>query len=213
MYFPSVCSEWVMSAFAQEKKELVILRLGMEILGSKVRPRQNSGSDYCQLEQQQANQDASFQSRYFWLSINSRLDVDMAYVTVPASFEANLTLGDGTTGFSLPQALSLNENTVPNLYTVGVNNFQFDFQEHGVAYNETIASDLRAQASFEVQGDAPGFSLTVDPTPVAVWGINFAGRIVVKHKNGCERSVYLPGTRTYDPAGMTGTYTWWVAYR
>ncbi len=135
----------------------------------------------------------------------------MDCVTVPASFEANLALEDGSTGFSLPQALSLNKNTVPNLYTVGVNKFHFDFQEHGIAYNETVASDLRAQASFEVQGDSPGFSLTVDPTPVAVWGINFAGRIVVKHENGCERVVYLPGTRTYDPAGMTGMC--WVACR
>ncbi len=128
----------------------------------------------------------------------------MASVTVPTSFEANFVLGDGSTGFPLSQALSLKEKVIPNLYSVGVNKFEFDFQEKSVGYNETEASVLRVQASFEVQGCSPGFSLTVDPTPVLKWGINFAGKVLVKHDDGCERSVYLPGTRTYDPAGITG---------
>lgn len=126
------------------------------------------------------------------------------YVTVPSCFEANFTLGDGSTGFSLSQALSLKEKVVPNLYSVGVNKFEFDFQERGVGYNETVASVLRAQASFEVRGCSQGLSLTVDPTPEVKWGVNFAGKVLVKHSDGCERFVYLPGTRTYDPAGMTG---------
>ncbi len=130
----------------------------------------------------------------------------MASVTVPTRFEANLTLGDGSTGLSLPQALNLKEKVVPNLYSVGVNKFEFDFQERGVAYNETEASVLRAQASFEVQASSPGVNLTVDHTPVVMWGVNFAGKVLVKHDSGRERCVYLPGTRTYDPAGMTGKH-------
>ena len=30
------------------------------------------------------------------------------------------------------------------------------------------------------------------------------GVVKVKHENGNERLIYIPGTRTYDPAGMTG---------
>ena len=125
-------------------------------------------------------------------------------MTVPTKFEDNLALDDGSAGFSLPQLLTLEEKSVPNLYIVKGNIFAFNFQEHGVAYNETEATERRAQAEFEVPSTPPGFSLTVDPTPVVKWGVNFAGKVVVKHDSGSERDVYLPGTRTYDPAGMTG---------
>lgn len=129
----------------------------------------------------------------------------MASVTVPAVFEKNLALGNGNVGFSLPQALQLDQRDVSNLYSIGGNMFTFGFQEHGVAYNDTDASSRSAQASFEVHpGTSPGFSLKVDSNPVQKWGINFAGRVIVKHVNGSERVVYLPGTRTYDPAGLTG---------
>ena len=129
----------------------------------------------------------------------------MAAVTVPAAFEKNLTLGDGKIGFSLPQALQLDQRDVPNLYSIGGNVFTFRFQEHGVAYHETEPSHRSAQASFEVQpGSSTGFNLKIDPNPVQKWGINFAGRVIVKHDSGAERAVYLPGTRTYDPAGLTG---------
>ena len=51
---------------------------------------------------------------------------------------------------------------------------------------------------------SPGFSLRFDGTPVEKWGINFAGTVHVKHSSGEERIIYFPGTRTYDPAGLTG---------
>ncbi len=53
-------------------------------------------------------------------------------------------------------------------------------------------------------GIRPGFTLHFDPTPVTKWGLNFAGLVCVKHSEGQERVIYLPGTRTYDPAGLTG---------
>ena len=55
-----------------------------------------------------------------------------------------------------------------------------------------------------MSGGTPGFSLQFDSTPVEKWGINFAGTVHVKHSSGEERIIYVPGTRTYDPAGLTG---------
>ena len=48
------------------------------------------------------------------------------------------------------------------------------------------------------------FKTTFDPTPVEAWGINFVGVVQVKHDDGDERVIYIPGTRSYDPAGMSG---------
>ena len=78
-------------------------------------------------------------------------------------------------------------------------------QEHGVAYGEKEASSLEAKATFPLPVSAtPSFSLQLNSQPVEKWGINFAGSVHVSHKTGEERVIYLPGTRTYDPAGTTG---------
>ena len=132
----------------------------------------------------------------------------MSSVVVPATFEQNLALGDGSaTGCPFERALQFNQDDVPNLYSIKEGEFKLSFQEHATAYDETEPSDLLVETSFAVnqqQGSSPGFSLTVDRTPVQMWGINFAGSVVVKHDSGEERVIYLPGTRTYDPAGITG---------
>ena len=39
---------------------------------------------------------------------------------------------------------------------------------------------------------------------VEKWGINFVGIVSVRHGDGTTFSVYLPGIRTYDVAGITG---------
>ena len=52
-------------------------------------------------------------------------------------------------------------------------------------------------------GGSCDFSYQVDLSPVQMWGINFAGKVLIK-RGGQERAIYLPGTRTYDPAGVTG---------
>lgn len=84
--------------------------------------------------------------------------------------------------------------------------FKLSFQERGVAYNETettveqvqlVLNDLPAE-------DRSGLGLAFDGTPVEKWGINFAGVVRVTHPGGTERSICVPGTRTYDPAGITG---------
>ena len=78
-------------------------------------------------------------------------------------------------------------------------------QEHGVAYGEKEASNMKAEASFPLPvGVSLSFSLQFINHPVEKWGINFAGSVRVSHKTGEERLIYLPGTRTYDPAGITG---------
>ena len=74
-----------------------------------------------------------------------------------------------------------------------------------MAYGETTASEGKAEVTFCLPPDAsPAFSLSVSTRPVEKWGINFAGSVLVSHKTGEERVLYLSGTRTYDPAGITG---------
>ena len=133
----------------------------------------------------------------------------MATVTIPAAFEQRLASSDGSTsgGCPLERALQLDQSEVTNVYSVKDGQFKFAFQEHGTAYGETEASDYLVEASFGVEnrpGSSPGFRLNVVLTPVEMWGINFAGSVVVRHESGEERTIYLPGTRTYDPAGITG---------
>ena len=130
----------------------------------------------------------------------------MAALVIPVCLEKNLALADGSTegGCPISEALKLDQNKVSNLYTVSGTKFQLSFQEHGVAYNESAATDCLVEAQVELEGAVKGLSVRVDPTPVQAWGLNFAGRVLVKHAGGEERVIYLPGTRTYDPAGLTG---------
>lgn len=144
-------------------------------------------------------------------------------VTIPASFEVHLALGDGSVGADVGEVLGLTSSQVANLYSCSPGQFNYCFQvqssgvsavarfrallpqEHGVAYGETAASEMRAEVTFSLPPDASlTFSLTLSNQPVEKWGINFAGSVLVRHTTGEERVVYLPGTRTYDPAGITG---------
>ena len=131
----------------------------------------------------------------------------MANLIIPATLEKNLALGDGSTegGCPIARALRLDEDEVANLYTISEGQFKFVFQEHGVAYNESEATDYKVEAFLSIQSEQqPSFTLKVDQNPVQMWGINFAGQIQVCHASGEERVFYLPGSRTYDPAGLTG---------
>ena len=152
----------------------------------------------------------TFSKLFEWLSTPSPTAEDrlMASVVVPATFEQNLALGDGSTnGCPLERALQFDQGEVPNLYSIKEGEFKLSFQEHGTAYDETEPSDFLVETSFAVaggQGSSPGFTLTVNRSPVQMWGINFAGSVLVKHNTGEEKVIYLPGSRTYDPAGITG---------
>ena len=132
----------------------------------------------------------------------------MALLTIPVHLEEKLALADGSTegGCLVSEALSFDRAEVANLYSIKAGVLKFAFQEHGVAYNESSATDFLVQATVKLDSPEGGgnFSYSVDRTPVEVWGLNFAGRVLVKHQGGEERAIYLPGTRTYDPAGLTG---------
>lgn len=52
----------------------------------------------------------------------------MAEVTIPARFEANLALGDGSVGANLSEVLQLASNEVPNLYSASSGQFIYGFQ-------------------------------------------------------------------------------------
>ena len=70
---------------------------------------------------------------------------------------------------------------------------------------------MKAEASFSLPAAArPAFSLQFSGQPLEMWGLNFAGSVRVSHKTGEERLIYLPGTRTYDPAGITGRSIAWL---
>lgn len=94
-----------------------------------------------------------------------------------------------------------------NLYTFdqGSKQFRLSFQEHGVAYGETVATDKLVEVSLDLSGQSD-FQLSFSSEPVTIWGINFAGSVKVIHPGSEARIIYLPGTRTYDPAGITGMY-------
>ena len=129
----------------------------------------------------------------------------MSQLTVPTRMEPNLVLGDGSAGPSLSTALEFSQDEVANLYSTRGDEFSFSLDERGVAYREEEVSSRRAEAKLHLRVGSPGFSLRFDPTPVEKWGINFAGTVLVAHDStGDVRVVYLPGTRTYDPAGITG---------
>lgn len=82
--------------------------------------------------------------------------------------------------------------------------YKLSFQEHGVAYGESNASDMLVEVSAEVSGSGD-FNLVFAPGDVTMWGLNYAGVVRVRHfGSSTERLIYVPGTRTYDPAGRSG---------
>lgn len=74
-----------------------------------------------------------------------------------------------------------------------------------MAYGEKESSDQLVKVELELTG-AADFQLGFSAVPVTIWGLNFAGTIRVHHRGSGQRIIYLPGTRTYDPAGISGTW-------
>ena len=52
----------------------------------------------------------------------------MSAVTIPTCFEANLALGDGSTGADLGEVLKLTSDKVANLYWASSDQFTYCFQ-------------------------------------------------------------------------------------
>jgi len=128
-------------------------------------------------------------------------------VVIPACFENNFALEDGKPGDDLRVAFKFQSDVVKNLYKLDVvsGKLLFSFTETGVAYNEKENSSLVLEASLDLS--KPGgcsVKLELEEKTVEKWGINFAGIVKVTHSTGKENEIFLPGTRTYDPAGLTG---------
>ena len=82
--------------------------------------------------------------------------------------------------------------------------YKLSSQEHGATYGESKASDMLVELSTEVSGSAD-FNLVFSPGDVTMWGLTYAGVVRVRHFGSpTERVIYVPGTRTYDPAGKSG---------
>lgn len=84
--------------------------------------------------------------------------------------------------------------------------FDFTWTETETAYGETETSSSTASTKIPLNKDLKSnFTSTVTLKPCEAWGINFAGSIEIQFDSSNEKfTVYLPGTRTYDPAGMSG---------
>eukprot|EP00051_Salpingoeca_urceolata_P027645 m.482538 g.482538 ORF g.482538 m.482538 type:complete len:296 (+) comp22570_c0_seq1:73-960(+) len=114
-----------------------------------------------------------------------------------------------TAADALPGVLDAVQTDVPavgNVYNINDSVYTLALEETGTAYGESAESTRTASTSFRVaRPDNFDLAFDFDQTPVEVWGINFAATLWVRHKSsGSVRPVYWPGTRTYDPAGMTG---------
>ena len=129
-------------------------------------------------------------------------------VVIPTCFENNFALEDGQQGDDLRQALKFQSDSVNNLYKHDNASGKFisSFTETGVAYNETEKTSLTSEATLDLsQPGGPSVTLEFEEIPIEKWGINFAGVVKVAHATGEKGVIYLPGTRTYDPAGLSGT--------
>ncbi len=94
---------------------------------------------------------------------------------------------------------------IDNIYTwdKATNTFKFSFQESGTAYGDTAVSQCLVETTFTCV-DQLGISLQFNSIPIVQWGLNYVGTVTVTHGNSNKYTIYIPGTRTYDPAGKTG---------
>lgn len=128
-------------------------------------------------------------------------------VIIPACFEDKFALEDGQPGDDLREAFKFQKDAVNNLYKheEASGKLIYSFTEKGVAYNETEKTSLTSEATLDLtQPGGPSIKLELEEKTVEKWGINFAGVIKVTHPTGEHGIIYIPGTRTYDPAGITG---------
>jgi hypothetical protein len=131
---------------------------------------------------------------------------DYPNLVIPTKFESNFALSDGSQGNDLLEAFAFTSDKVDNIYNwdPSASTFELCFQERGVAYGETDTSQQQAKLCLSNLPGTVDFKLAFDSTPTCRWGINFAGTTHVTHPSGIIRTIYVPGTRTYDPAGKTG---------
>eukprot|EP00357_Protocruzia_adherens_P034123 CAMPEP_0115005728 /NCGR_PEP_ID=MMETSP0216-20121206/20059_1 /TAXON_ID=223996 /ORGANISM="Protocruzia adherens, Strain Boccale" /LENGTH=327 /DNA_ID=CAMNT_0002372139 /DNA_START=270 /DNA_END=1250 /DNA_ORIENTATION=- len=98
--------------------------------------------------------------------------------------------------FRIEDAFKFNYDHIPNIYTYDEQEgtFSFVFAEKGVRV--TLETDSMIERR--------DFKLTYIRSCPIVDGVNFVGEINVTHPSGETARIFLPGARTYDPAGITG---------
>jgi hypothetical protein len=131
----------------------------------------------------------------------------MSHVVVPAKLPTYLRGSDGSPGADLRTVLKFDQVQVDNLYTLDVDKHEliFNFVERGVKYGETENSTSPASTTLHLNPDwKRDVTMSFVEGVAEKWGINFAGVVSVRHSDGAAFSLYLPGIRTYDAAGMTG---------
>ena len=107
---------------------------------------------------------------------------------------------------ALPQEgiASFRIDSVADLYTASADALQFGYTEKGVAYGqqETTTQVIKCEVPLAIQPVTFRFYLSRES--VYRSGINYAASVLVSHNSGLEFQLFLPGTRTYDPAGVSG---------
>ena len=111
----------------------------------------------------------------------------------------------GVDGCSVEESFSFGRVGPGSLYRAGDDgDLHVLHQEKGVAYGDTEVTEQTVRWQEKLQ---PQFGIVykLSRTPVEMWGINFAGTLTVEHNDSSNVVIYLPGVRTYDPTGRTGT--------
>jgi hypothetical protein len=101
------------------------------------------------------------------------------------------------TGTRLVELLNFDMLDVPNLYSVNLSTklFTFHYSEH----------EHVARATGRLTAEDPLFSAHFFPNAHVEAGINYLGQVEVIHISGEVYRINVPGERTYDPAGVTGS--------
>ena len=100
--------------------------------------------------------------------------------------------------------LTFNLDAIPDLYTCIPGVLQFNYAEKGVQYGHAEASEQTIKCNIPLGISPASFHLTLTRSPVYRSGINYSGVVQVAHTSGATFQLLLPGTRTYDPAGISG---------
>mmetsp|Transcript_53634 Transcript_53634/g.61480 ORF Transcript_53634/g.61480 Transcript_53634/m.61480 type:complete len:371 (+) Transcript_53634:1145-2257(+) len=98
--------------------------------------------------------------------------------------------------FRIEDSFKFNYDHIPNIYTYDEQEgtFAFVFAEKGVRVTlETESLEGKRE-----------FTITYLRSCPIVDGVNFVGELNVTHPSGETARIFLPGARTYDPAGITG---------
>lgn len=114
-------------------------------------------------------------------------------------------------GAKLRDVIAWNLNSVhfPNIFSFDAKtrNFVFHYMEEAQAYGEKETTIANVTTRFHVDlehASDKGLMFSSTLQPITKWGISFACTIVVAHPDGNTFAMYIPGERSYDPAGMTG---------